>query len=930
MPSDYANDLMARVGLDTTEWKKGITDLNAGLKHIETGFQASAAMMDDWSNNSDGLRKRIDTLNDKLAIQKQKLEILKKAYEEEVAANGESSKAAEELAKKMYATQNEIKRTQSNIKSYTDKLVELGDTAGRVADKLEHYAQKTRALSAVSVAGLAAIATGLVKAGQNADELNTLAKQTGLTVEEIQKFKYASDLIDVSLEDMTGALRKMTRNMISTSSEVKTAWETLGVATVGANGKARDAVEVFYDLLEALSNVRNETERDQLAMLILGKSANDLAGIVDDGGKTLRELGDEAENLGLIMSQDAVDGANKFNDAIDSMKAKTKAAIGKAFSENAEKLAPAMESLADTIVSVVNALANMPSWAQKSAVQILAIGAAISPVLSLASKASKVISTIKKMKLVKSLKQTKTAMDATASSTNVVTAATTRFGSAMKTAVPLIGGVIIALGELQNAYEKAKEKIVDSINSKYDAELKKAEETYAQEVEEINQKITKIETMLHQETQCFEDEYDKRIEAAEKYADEEIQRLKEDQKAKEKAHRDNLKRIEIEREAAKQKVDDATNTANAELQAQIDAIDKEIEQEEKLRQDAEEKQKLHELQLAVDAARTMADKRNAEKELAAYIADQEKKKTDEARQQLKEQLKNQIDINNQKADKEKEIIDQNFEYQKEMLEADYEAYEESLDLKLEYYEEYVEKETEIAKQQLERQKNHYDALSKIAISSYEATLDTLEKTHNSKVEDLENDRTKETSKVKPTIADTARELLSDFDGSPLSLVIPRLGLGSVFIDLPSLYAKLSDKQKEKLINKLIESEGISRSEALKMVGANAKGTNFWRGGLTRINEEGGEILNLPRGTQIIPHDVSMEMARSYGQQAAITNNTTTNHTNNSYNYGAQQQVTVLEISGQKVANVIQPTVSVGLARSNISRGRALGNATKRI
>ncbi|MEE0840756.1 MAG: hypothetical protein U0L72_09495, partial [Acutalibacteraceae bacterium] len=76
MPSDYANDLMARVGLDTTEWKKGITDLNAGIKHIETGFQATAALMDDWGNSSEGLKKRIETLNDKLALQKQKLDIL--------------------------------------------------------------------------------------------------------------------------------------------------------------------------------------------------------------------------------------------------------------------------------------------------------------------------------------------------------------------------------------------------------------------------------------------------------------------------------------------------------------------------------------------------------------------------------------------------------------------------------------------------------------------------------------------------------------------------------------------------------------------------------------------------------------------------------------------------------------------------------------
>lgn len=40
----------------------------------------------------------------------------------------------------------------------------------------------------------------------------------------------------------------------------------------------------------------------------------------------------------------------------------------------------------------------------------------------------------------------------------------------------------------------------------------------------------------------------------------------------------------------------------------------------------------------------------------------------------------------------------------------------------------------------------------------------------------------------------------------------------------------------------------------------ATGTPYWRGGFTRVNERGGEIMNLPSGTQIIPHDVSVKAA----------------------------------------------------------------------
>lgn len=46
--------------------------------------------------------------------------------------------------------------------------------------------------------------------------------------------------------------------------------------------------------------------------------------------------------------------------------------------------------------------------------------------------------------------------------------------------------------------------------------------------------------------------------------------------------------------------------------------------------------------------------------------------------------------------------------------------------------------------------------------------------------------------------------------------------------------------------------------------ARAIGDNNWRGGLVQVHERGGEILDLPHGTRIYPHDVSMAMAKSGG------------------------------------------------------------------
>ena len=56
------------------------------------------------------------------------------------------------------------------------------------------------------------------------------------------------------------------------------------------------------------------------------------------------------------------------------------------------------------------------------------------------------------------------------------------------------------------------------------------------------------------------------------------------------------------------------------------------------------------------------------------------------------------------------------------------------------------------------------------------------------------------------------------------------------------------------------------------IGHNASGTSFWHGGLTAVHERGGEIIDLPRGTRIYPHDESVKMARREGARAGgVTN-----------------------------------------------------------
>ena len=906
MPSEYANDLMARVGLDTTDWKKGITDLNAGIKHIETGFQATAALMDDWGNSSEGLKKRVESLNDKLALQKQKLDILKKAYEEEVAANGEGSKAAEELAKKMYAAKNEIDRTKASVDLYSKKLDDMAVISDKTAKKLETFANKTKTLSTVAAAGLAAIGAGLVKVGQNADELNTLAKQTGLTTEEIQKFKYASDLIDVELEDVTGALRKMTKNMISTSSEVKSAWDTLGVSTKNAAGETKGVTDVFYEVLAALSKVKNETERDQLAMLLFGKSANDLAGIVDDGGAALRELGGEAENLGLIMSQDAIDGANEFNDVIDKLKANVNASLGKAFSENAAELTEVAEDVAGALVSVVNAIADAPPWMTKTTLAITGLAAVLSPLLTVSSKT---VSAMVKLKAAYKAKTAATAESTAAETTHssalaktTATSATATkgikgLGTAMKAATPYILAVAAALLYAANAIKKFEDKRKAQVEVTYQEFIEEETKKYNLIIENLEKEQAAYEEAQLEKINNTNDYYDAEIELLDDKLDATKKSIEAERKLYKKAHEERLKQLEAEKKLKLSNIDIEESAQISVIQQQIDAINALTEADKKAQKKRENDKKLAELKNAINSANTYAEKVDAENEYSEFLREIEQERVEEQRESQIKELENQIKIIEKESDAKRNQVEEEYDIAVENENNIYELAEEGFNNRLDLLDGYIESETEKLNTARDKKLSILQKETADYNNEIQKRIDKNNELLDAEVGRLEKEKQNEIENPDWTSSEYA-EALND-----------------ATFEMDDWYDYLSPVK-----------WGYKIGEAIL---GNANGTDYWHGGLTRINEEGGEILNLPRGTQIIPHDVSMEMARASGAQAANTTTTNNSTTNNSYNYGARQQVNVFQIGNKTVAKAIVPAASV-IMSDNIYGRRRSGGEIKRI
>ena len=354
---------------DPGGFKNGISEAQKALRELNGELKASQAEQKEASKVIKEAEKELKKLTREIAKHGDEDGKLAARAEELNAVIAEEKTHIERLS----VAQGQLKRKIADTK---DSIEEQKKAAEKLSESLEDaggYAKKFASdLGIITAAGAAALGTLFkfdAQAAAWADDLETLSQKTGITVTELQKFQYASAIVDVSAETLAGSLDRLTISMQSAqggSAKQKEAFEELGVAYEDAYGKIRDRQEVFYELIDALGKIRSETERDALAMNLFGRSATEINPLIKGGADQLKALGAEAEKAGLILSDNAVKGLHNFNDQLDVLKAKG-GQVGRII---AEQTTPAFDELmkaGDDILARVKELAEDGTLARFSA-----------------------------------------------------------------------------------------------------------------------------------------------------------------------------------------------------------------------------------------------------------------------------------------------------------------------------------------------------------------------------------------------------------------------------------------------------------------------------------------------------------------------------------------------------------------------------------
>ena len=318
---------------------KELTSVNKALKFNPTSVEL-------WRHQQELLNQKIDSTKDKLDALKQQQQQM------DAAKVSKSSEEYRRLERQIIETESQLKTFKAQLREVGNvNLKALSEQFKQVGGKIEGVGNSLRGVSLAAGAVVGSLAAISVKAGKTADDISTLSKVTGISTDNLQKYGYAADLVDTSVEAIAKANKKLIKSSYSAANGSKSqaeAFEAIGVSVTDANGNLRDSESIFQDVITNLGKMTNETERDAIAQTLMGKSAAELNPLIEDQGETYRKISETLAKYDLdYLDEDTIRKAQEFNDELDTMKLIGSVAFAQIGAELAGYLAPALEKVVD-------------------------------------------------------------------------------------------------------------------------------------------------------------------------------------------------------------------------------------------------------------------------------------------------------------------------------------------------------------------------------------------------------------------------------------------------------------------------------------------------------------------------------------------------------------------------------------------------------
>ena len=330
------------------KYKQALAELNSGNRVLASEMKKLQAEYKGNADSVEFLNKKGDLLQRQLLQQRDKVQKLNEAVAWAQKEYGEASTKTQEYIVKLnnaqaaeFELEHAIEENNQALQGQNEEMVDLSDTVEDVSNQFGIRLPKAatdalkgmKSFSAGTVAAITASAAaiaGLIKAmkelnslaikyASEADDIVTQSAITGLSTTLIQQLQYAEPLIDVSVDTIMGSLTKLTKNIADAAGgndKLAQSFRDLRVDFRDGSGELRSAQDVFFDLVDALGQMGNDTERDAAAMELLGKSAQELNPLIKQGTDTLRGYMAAADE-NFVLTEDQIEALAELDDQVE-------------------------------------------------------------------------------------------------------------------------------------------------------------------------------------------------------------------------------------------------------------------------------------------------------------------------------------------------------------------------------------------------------------------------------------------------------------------------------------------------------------------------------------------------------------------------------------------------------------------------------------
>jgi len=246
-------------------------------------------------------------------------------------------------------------------KSGFDSDIRDADAKGKgLADSLEKSFKKVQNFLKNSFwVGVAFKATQAIwnlakSASEAGDRIDKQSQALGMSRKAFQEWDYILLQSGASIDDLGLTMKTMSAAITENSADTAAGLSKLGLSA--AQLQNMSAEEQFETLVKAFQEMPEGVEKSQLALQLFGRNAQSLMPLLNSASGSVDELRNRAYDLGLIMSDEDVDAAAAFDDALDDLNAVWTALKNKFGAQLLPGFTKGLITLANSLGRISNAL----------------------------------------------------------------------------------------------------------------------------------------------------------------------------------------------------------------------------------------------------------------------------------------------------------------------------------------------------------------------------------------------------------------------------------------------------------------------------------------------------------------------------------------------------------------------------------------------